>query len=104
MTFYEVHKKLETEKKIYLVFELFEGEELYEVVMRRRAEMDACYCFYQLVKAMQVLAVAGIVHKYIKAKNFLICKAKDEIKLIDFGYSKPVEKGKRMNLASGSPY
>ena len=43
---------------------------------------------------MQELQKRLIVHRDIKAENILINELKDEIKLIDFGFSRMFEEGK----------
>ena len=52
---------------------------------------------------MQELQKRNIVHRDIKAENILINEVKDEIKLIDFGFSRMFEEGKQMKTACGSP-
>lgn len=110
VSFYEVtdilSQKLETEDKIYLVFEYFEGEELYQIVRRKKrlAEKDACYCFYIIIRTMKELKTAGIVHRDIKAENILINESQNQVKLIDFGFSRKYKPGKLMKTAMGSPH
>lgn len=55
------------------------------------------------MQVMQQLEKINIVHRDIKAENILINEAKDELKLIDFGFSRIFEEGKMMKTACGSP-
>ena len=67
-----------------MVFEYFEGEELFTVVRnkKRMAEKDACYFFYTIVKTIKELKNTGIVHRDIKAENVLINESNHNLKLI----------------------
>lgn len=67
-------------------------------------EKDACYCFYVIVKTIKELRDAGIVHRDIKAENILITEEYDQVKIIDFGFSRKYKAGKLMKTAMGSPH
>lgn len=97
---------IETKTNVCLVFEYFKGEELYEVVRRKKwlSESDACFIFYSLIKTMKQLKMAGIVHRDIKAENILINEKHDQFKLIDFGFSRKFKPGKLFTTAMGSPH
>lgn len=88
-----------------MVFELFQGEELFSIVRRnkRLPEHAACHYFYNLIKTMQILAENNIVHRDIKAENILLNEDMDHLKLIDYGFSRITEPGKLMSTACGSP-
>lgn len=88
------------------MFEFFKGEELYHIVRRKKwlVERDACYCFYTIIKTIKQLKMAGIVHRDIKAENILVNEKYDQVKLIDFGFSRKHRPGKLMTTAMGSPY
>lgn len=89
-----------------MVFEFFEGEELFTVVRnkKRMAEKDACYCFYTIVKTIKELKNSGIVHRDIKAENVLINESNHNVKLIDFGFSRKYNPDRLMSTAMGSPH
>lgn len=55
------------------------------------------------MKTIQGLNEAKIVHRDIKAENILVNEVTNELKLIDFGFSKLHESGNTMKTASGSP-
>lgn len=96
---------METEDRIYLIFEIFKGEELFSVVkkIKKLKEHAACYYFYNVIKTMQTLADNNIAHRDIKAENVLLNEDMDELKLIDFGFSIVFDQGKLLTAASGSP-
>jgi 5'-AMP-activated protein kinase catalytic alpha subunit len=65
-------------------------------------ENEAAHYFYQLVLAIEYLALNGISHRDIKPENILIDSHSD-IKLIDFGLGKPYSPGELIKTACGSP-
>ena len=103
----EFYDKIETVDKIYLVFQLFEGDELFSIVKRKKRlqENEACHYFYEIIKTIQKLCEdANIAHRDIKAENILVNLEFDDVKLIDFGFSRLIEAGKLMKTACGSPH
>lgn len=71
---------------------------------KRLVEKDACYCFYILIKTIKELKMTGIAHRDIKAENILVNDQYDQVKLIDFGFSRKFKPGKLMTTAMGSPH
>lgn len=76
---------------LYVVMEMCEGGELFEQIVKckRFNERDASYVCRQILTAVAYVHSLGIVHRDIKAENFMF-KYKDidsELKLIDFGMS-----------------
>lgn len=57
-----------------------------------------------MIKILAQLESCGIVHRDLKAENLLVNEVTDEIKLIDFGFSKLFEDGQLMRTACGSPH
>lgn len=98
-------QKIETEKRIYLVFEIFTGEEVFSIVKKRKklSEPQAAYCIYDLFRLMMQLQDAGIAHRDIKAENILLNETSFDVKLIDFGLSVFYEPGKLQDCSGGSP-
>jgi 5'-AMP-activated protein kinase catalytic alpha subunit len=85
--------------------EYFQGEELFSVVKahKRLPEKDACHYFFAVIKTMQTLAQNRIAHRDIKAENILVNVEKDDLKLIDFGFSVIFEESRLINIHSGTP-
>lgn len=103
----EFYDKFETMEKIYLVFQLFVGKELYEIVKQKKRlpENVACHYFFEIIKTIQKLCDdAEIAHRDIKAENILINEEFDDVKLIDFGFSRHIKLGDKMKTACGSPF
>ena len=98
-------QKIETEKRIYLVFEIFSGEEIFSIVKKRKklSEPQAAYCIYDIFQLMMQLQEAGIAHRDIKAENVLINETSFDVKLIDFGLSIFFEPNTLQDCSGGSP-
>jgi serine/threonine-protein kinase len=84
----------EQDGKVFLVFELLEGETLREVL--RRGALGVGECLALLLPAMRGVAAAhgqGVVHRDIKPENLFITRDPDDPgraipKVLDFGISK----------------
>ena len=88
------HQNYEDYRRIYYVFELVNGGDLFEYVLSkgRLSESEARRVFRQLLKVMKYLHAHNILHRDLKPENIMI--EKDEIKkeirnikLIDFGFA-----------------
>jgi calcium-dependent protein kinase len=95
------------EDELVLVMECQTGGELFTRVQEKGkfGEPDAAHAIWQMLLALNYLHDRGIVHRDIKLENFL-CENEhsDNLKLIDFGFSKVSNKGKVMNGdAAGTP-
>ncbi|KAK2871019.1 hypothetical protein QQF64_002137 [Cirrhinus molitorella] len=79
---------LETENSYYLVMELCPGGNLMNHIYekKRLEERDVQKYVRQLVRAVEHLHRAGVVHRDLKIENLLL-DDQDNIKLIDFGLS-----------------
>ena len=77
-----------TDTHVYLVMELVEGRELFEVVKESTTftEDRARGIFLQLVTVVQYLHSMGTIHNDLKLENILVDK-EDEVTLIDFGHA-----------------
>eukprot|EP00922_Rhytidocystis_sp_ex-Travisia-forbesii_P023409 GHVS01034330.1.p1 GENE.GHVS01034330.1~~GHVS01034330.1.p1 ORF type:complete len:415 (+),score=49.87 GHVS01034330.1:80-1324(+) len=93
---------------LYVVLEKCDGGELfYQIVNRRQfTEADAAILCRQMLSALEYLHSRGVVHRDIKAENFLFkSKAADSsIKLIDFGMSARIVDGGYLSDLCGSPH
>eukprot|EP00049_Salpingoeca_infusionum_P011728 m.205338 g.205338 ORF g.205338 m.205338 type:complete len:1155 (-) comp15015_c0_seq1:244-3708(-) len=80
---------------VYLVMELIAGGELFDRIrsptQRPRTEAQVRKTFKALVSVVQYLHSQGIVHRDIKLENvMLVGRGWSQIKLIDFGFARPV--------------
>lgn len=71
-----------------------EGGELFAHIVKKRrfAERDAAFLCNQMLKAIQFVHSSGVVHRDIKAENFLFSERSttSRLVLIDFGMSTKV--------------
>lgn len=77
-----------TGKKIFIVLELVEGGELFDIISSegRLSEDRARFHFKQLVEGMEYCHSLGICHRDLKPENLLL-DAKGDLKITDFGVS-----------------
>ncbi|EZG43322.1 protein kinase [Gregarina niphandrodes] len=96
----------------YAVLELCDGGELFSKIVSRRhlKERDARYVCKQILSTLAYLHGQGVVHRDIKAENFLIRKpvvdlCDSDIVLIDFGMSASLKSGREyLKHVCGSPH
>ena len=80
----------------YLVMELLEGEDLQQLLTRRRRLPleHAAALLRQAVLALTAAHAEGVVHRDLKPENIFICSQKDgqaKVKVLDFGISKVLD-------------
>lgn len=95
----------EDEQKISLVMECVEGGELFDRVIKdkRFPEPGAAHAMRQMLLAVQYIHSRGVVHRDLKLENFLYDqKTSDHLKMIDFGFSKFLERNSRMKTTCGT--
>jgi serine/threonine protein kinase len=82
-----LYEFIESSKKIYMVMEYVENENLYKLILRRKklSEKDAFLYFRQVCNAVLHLHKNKLMHRDIKPENLLI-SANGAVKLCDFGY------------------
>ena len=79
----------------YAIFEYLSNGELYNYVLRIKKKLPediSRKIFYDLIKAVETCHKCGITHGDIKLENILLSSCFN-IKLIDFGFAKRIEKG-----------
>lgn len=91
---------ISTQQEPFLVMELFEGENLRDILARQHhlSPVDFCAIFAQICKALSAAHSHNIIHCDIKPSNILV-KNKDGVlvaKLVDFGLAKSTEFDKKM--------
>lgn len=98
----------ETRNKVYLVFELASGGELFDRIVKRGkfTEKDAADIVYTLLSAVAYLHDHNIVHRDLKPENLLYKSASDdsELMIADFGVANIIdEEHGQLNTFCGSP-
>lgn len=96
----QLHDVVESPAELILVMELMEGGELFNyIVTRKRLTADeARHVFAQVVEGLKYIHSKSIIHRDLKPENILIDAAASrpglpEVKLSDFGHSKPIHDG-----------
>ncbi|CAO3563040.1 unnamed protein product [Mortierella alpina] len=98
-----LHEVLTTESKIYLVTEYCPNGELLEALIRdgKCKPSLAKKWFRQICLALQYCHAKKIVHRDLKLENILL-DSQDNIKLIDFGFTRECESKKLLESYCGS--
>jgi calcium-dependent protein kinase len=104
-----LHEVYEDETQIYLVQELGEGGDLFDLLDEQPnyhyQEQDAVKLVHQMLSALRYLHAKGIIHRDLKLENFLYSTQKhQQLKLIDFGLSKHYVPGDVQHDIVGTPY
>ena len=116
---YEINlmKKLRGHKNIITLFEKFENNKYYFIVMEnaiggnllqtikkmtKLTETQSKNIFKQLIKTLKYIHSKNIVHRDIKPHNILL-DLNDNIKICDFGVGKEITKGNLLNETCGTP-
>jgi len=95
----------ETPERLNLVMECMEGGELFHRIQQKKrfSEHSAAAAAFQMLQALNYIHTHNIVHRDIKLENFLYeAKDGDQLKLIDFGFSKIWDTQTKMKLSCGT--
>jgi eukaryotic-like serine/threonine-protein kinase len=94
----------------FLVMELLKGEDLYDLLKRRRRlpSGEVVTLLYQAALALQKTHAAGIVHRDLKPENLFVTYRDDgspRLKLLDFGIAKVMARSSkaRQTRTVGTP-
>ncbi|CAO2628814.1 Sperm motility kinase Z [Lemmus lemmus] len=93
---------IETEKNVYLIMEMAEGEQLFRHVCEagRLQEKEARGLFHQIIGAVGYCHDHGIVHRDLKPDNIIV-DSSGRVKIIDFGLGTKVRPGKQLDRPGG---
>eukprot|EP00927_Polykrikos_kofoidii_P039220 TRINITY_DN3364_c0_g2_i1.p1 TRINITY_DN3364_c0_g2~~TRINITY_DN3364_c0_g2_i1.p1 ORF type:complete len:537 (+),score=73.17 TRINITY_DN3364_c0_g2_i1:132-1742(+) len=90
---------------LYVVMECMDGGELFDRLseLTRFSERDAADSVWQMLLAVNYIHQHGIAHRDLKLENFVYDqKESDQLKLIDFGFSKMWDPNIKMHISCGT--
>ncbi|XP_039209540.1 SNF-related serine/threonine-protein kinase-like isoform X1 [Crotalus tigris] len=100
-----LYQVLETPARLYLVLELGDGGDLFDLLTRRPgglAEARAKGYFAQVVHAIAYCHRLHVVHRDLKPENVLFFQQQGVVKLTDFGFSSCFQPGTMLATSCGS--
>uniref|UniRef100_A0A7S0ZP70 Calmodulin n=1 Tax=Noctiluca scintillans TaxID=2966 RepID=A0A7S0ZP70_NOCSC len=95
----------ESDDHLDLVMECMSGGELFQRVVKQKtfSEQAASFAIQQMLWAVNYLHSHNVVHRDLKLENFLYeTDESDNLKLIDFGFSKVWKPNTKMKLSCGT--
>ena len=100
----KLYEVIRTERFLYIVTEYVNNGELFDMLMDRgrQTEQESRRLFQQIVSAVAYCHANGVVHRDLKAENLLLDK-KNNIKIIDFGFSNYQPPDQLLSTWCGSP-
>lgn len=102
----KLHHVFESKNRIYLVTELLEGGELFDLIVKRGnlTEVETSKIMRKVVQAVTYLHSKNICHRDLKPENILFAVKGDieSIRITDFGLSK-VSEHHHLKTACGTP-
>lgn len=100
-----LHHVFENRHKIYLVMELLEGGELFDLIVKRGCltEAETSKVMRQVIQAVAYLHMKRICHRDLKPENILLGRKGDieTVRITDFGLSKISDH--MLHTACGTP-
>ena len=95
----------ESTHHLLIVMEYAGGGDLLQYVktMGKLSEEEARPLFRQVVEGAVAIHEANVLHRDFKLDNILLDKGKQKVKICDFGVSRMVKKGQRINEQCGTP-
>jgi serine/threonine protein kinase len=101
----------EDSEELHIVLEYCDGCDLFDRIVQRGRylEVHARPALHSMLRSLNYLHRQDICHRDIKPENFVTNKHSEDVKLIDFGLSKVMERGdgrslQRMTSRVGTPY
>ncbi|XP_057532692.1 CBL-interacting serine/threonine-protein kinase 9 [Amaranthus tricolor] len=103
----KLHEVMASKTKIYIVLELVDGGELFDIIAKqgRLKESEARKYFQQLINAVDYCHSRGVYHRDLKPENLLL-DSNGALKVADFGlsaFSKQVREDGLLHTACGTP-
>jgi len=85
----KLHYAFQTDAKLYFVMDFLNGGELFFHLRKSRKFSERRSCFYaaQLVEAIRILHMNGVIYRDLKPENVLLDN-NGNLKITDFGLSK----------------
>ncbi|KAL2893387.1 CBL-interacting serine/threonine-protein kinase 9 [Bienertia sinuspersici] len=103
----KLHEVMASKTKIYIVLDLVEGGELFDIIAKqgRLKEDEARKYFQQLINAVDYCHSRGVYHRDLKPENLLL-DSHGALKVADFGlsaFSQQVREDGLLHTACGTP-
>lgn len=78
----------------YIAMEYVKGEKLSDLLYNKQLDLNKTInILYKVAKALEYSHSNGIIHRDIKPANIMISEKNNEVKVVDFGLSKPILSG-----------
>ncbi|XP_046396239.1 SNF-related serine/threonine-protein kinase-like [Ischnura elegans] len=100
-----LYEVIDTQTKLYLVLELADGGDLYDLIMRHDGGLPdhvAREHFRQIVRAISYCHKLHVVHRDLKPENVVFFEKLGVVKLTDFGFSNRFCPGQKLETSCGS--